>query len=113
MLLEYLQDTLSAKQYKKNNQDFRRLRGNGLGNREIIVQFKKFYDNYYTFQLRCFYDDNPSDGYETTKSFAYSYNKGYFGRPSYLNTKMFGSVNRDERLIELIASMEEEDRYYR
>jgi hypothetical protein len=113
LLLDYLEITLSIKQFRKIRHDFGQLRGNGISNKEIVSRFRRFYDNYYSFQLRCFYDENPTDNYETIKQFTYSYIKGYFGRPSYLNTKMFGSTSRNERLIELIARMEEEDRYYR
>ncbi len=112
LLLDYLENTLNAKKFKEIHVEFRQLRGNGLSNREIVASFKRFYDNYYTFQLRCFYDDNPSDGYETTKTFSYFYNKGYLGLPSYLNTKMFGTANRDQRLVDLVSAMQEEDRYY-
>jgi len=77
--------------------------------KELKKQFLRFYDNWFSYQFRCFCEDNEYDNRDTIKLFRVYYTTGCFGCPSYLTDKMYQGK---ERLLTLIQLMEEDDRYY-
>jgi hypothetical protein len=105
-----LKQTLNKAMIKKVLVEIQKVKG--LSDKELVRQFKRFYDHWFSFELECFYLDNPTDNYETLRLFSNLYAIGAFGTPSYLSDKMV-SPTRDGRLVELVAMMEEEEQALR
>jgi hypothetical protein len=82
---------------------------NDYSGKELKKQFHRFYDNWFSYQFRCFCEDNEYDNRDTIKLFRVYYVGGHFGCPTYLTDKMYG---RNERLLTLIQLMEEDDQYH-
>ena len=106
-IMRCLKKVLNRKEYKKTIPSIQK---DIISSKKLKEEFLRFYDNWFSFQFRCFCEDNTVDNRETVMLFGVYYKRGDFGHPSYLTDRMY---SRNERLLELISLMEEEDRHYR
>lgn len=105
--LSCLRSKLNKKTMKEVMHSLKQHKRGGIHGKRLIGEFRRVYDNFFSFQLRCFYQDNETDNYDTLRQFRQMYEAGRFGCTSYLFDKMSNNC-RDERLMDLISLIQED-----